>query len=216
MSSTTETQVSPTPIKPSKALRRHFISLGRQIVRWSQKLTLDSVSIGVTRLDHRSGTSTVGFNLASALAKIVEREVLFVESDFGNPFLYRRRVDKKAIGLSDLLSGEIDSSNAFSRIQGQDHLFAVGPGTAKEGDSVELPLGNLKRLIDDQLSRFDFIVFDLPIADGLSACDSLASQMDGIILVVEAADIDQRRIESFRNRMQRMGIEIIGLVINKA
>lgn len=216
MSDITDIPKLETPIKPSQALRRHFISLGRQLVRWSKKLTLHTVTIGVTRLEHRTGTSTVGYNLASSLAKIVERDVLFVESDFGNPFLVRRRANKRAIGLSDLLSGDMDSSKAYSRIKEQEHLFALGPGTAKEGESVELPLDNLRRLVDDQMTQFDFVVFDLPIADGLSACDSLASQMDGIILVVEATDIDQRKIESFRNRMQRMGVEIIGLVINKA
>ena len=216
MSNSTEIRTLDTPVKPSQALRRHFISLGRQVVRWSQKLSMESVVIGVTRLNQRTGTSTVGFNLASSIGKIVEQDVLFVESDFGNPFLFRRRGRNNSVGFSDLLTGEIQANSALVQFSDHNHLYALGPGTAKEGDSVELPLDNLRNLVNDQLSRFDFVIFDLPISDGLSACDSLASQMDGIILVVEATDIDQRRIESFRNRMQRMGIEIIGLVINKA
>ncbi|MDB4777927.1 hypothetical protein OAG68_00560 [bacterium] len=216
MNNTTELPTLESPIKPSQSLRRHFISLGRQILRWSQKMTLDSVSIGVTCLDSRTGTSTVSFNLAAAISKIIERDVLFVEADFGKSFLSRRRGAKGPEGLSEVLTGQLDSSAAIAQLGGQDHLFALAAGKAEEKGSIELPLDNLKTVIDDQFSPFDFILFDLPIADGLSACDSLASQLDGIILVVEATDIDQRRVETFRNRMQRLGIEIIGLVINKA
>lgn len=203
-----------TNAKSSQALRRHFLSLARQVVRWSQKLSLDSVSVGVTCLDRRNGKSTVGFNLASALAKVVDHYVLFVESDFGNPYLVRKR--KPGSGLSDVLKGNVETRDALTRIDQEPSLFLLGCGPAKEAESVELPLDNLKNVIVDQMSEFDYLVFDLPIADGLSACDSLATQMDGIILVVDAQDIDQKRIESFRNRMNRLGVEIIGLVINKA
>lgn len=216
MSNTSEPQTLESPVKPSQALRRHFVSLGRQIQRWSQNLTLNSASIGVTCLDSKTGTSTVGFNLAAAMSKIVECDVLFVESNFGKSFLTRRRGSRSPAGLSDVLQGKVESESTLAKISGQDHLYAMGAGKGEEKDSVELPLEKLRTVIDDQLSRFDFILFDLPVADGLSAHDSLASQLDGIILVVEASDIDQRRVESFRNRMQRLGIEIIGLVINKA
>lgn len=215
MNNTSEPQTVKSQIKPSQALRRHFLSLGRQVVRWSESFTLDSVSIGVTCLDRRIGTSTVGFNLAAALSSVVEQDVLFVEADFGKPFLLRQR-GSKTPGLSEVLDGSVDTNDAIVQLKDQQHLYLMPPGRSKETESVELPLGNLKNVIADQFSRFDFSVFDLPIADGLSACDSLASQLDGVILVVDANDIDQRRVESFRSRMQRMGVEIIGLVINKA
>jgi Mrp family chromosome partitioning ATPase len=214
--SNTETGTLNTQIKPSQALRRHFLSLGRQIVRWSEKLSINSVAIGLTCLDRKTGSSTVSFNLSAAISSITERDVLFVESDFGKPYLHRGRGMKNPAGLSDVLKGDTESGSVISRLKDEPHLFAMSAGKAKESESVELPLSNLRNVITDQMSEFDFTLFDLPIADGLSACDSLAAQMDGIILVVEATDIDQRRIESFRNRMHKAGIEIIGLVINKA
>lgn len=216
MSNTSELNTVKSPVKASQALRRHFLSLGRQVVRWADKLTLDSVCIGVTCLDRRIGTSTVSFNLAAAIGKVLENNVLYAEADFGNPFLFRKRGGKLPVGLSDVLKGDVESSSAIVQLEGEPHLSALGCGLTKERDSVELPLGNLKTVVADQLSHFDFVVFDLPIADGLTACDSVASQLDGVILVVESGDIDQRRIESFRNRMNRMNVEIIGLVINKA
>ena len=59
-------------------------------------------------------------------------------------------------------------------------------------------------------------MFDLPVASHLTACYSIASQLDGVILTVEAKQIDQRLINRFRKQMETFGVEIIGVVINKS
>ena len=70
--------------------------------------------------------------------------------------------------------------------------------------------------MDEHLGEFGFSIFDLPLANHLTACHSITPHLDGIILTVESNLIDRRQIERFRKQVESYGIEIIGVVLNKA
>jgi Mrp family chromosome partitioning ATPase len=70
--------------------------------------------------------------------------------------------------------------------------------------------------MDEKLNDFGYVVFDLPLATHLTACHSIASHMDGITLTVESNQIDQRQIGRFRRQLESQGVDIIGVVLNKA
>ncbi len=212
MTNFSETKFHKTSIRPSQSLRRHFLSLGRQVLRWSEQRPIRSVNIGVTCLNCDEGSSTVSFNLASALTALVGRDVLFVESNFGSSYLTRKR----EVGLSEVLQGDTEAKDVMRKFRENENLYAMGSGKANEKDSIELPLHNLNSLIQDQFDVFDYVVFDLPVSDGLTACDSLARQLDGVLLVVDSTAINRTEVATFRTRMKRLGVEIVGLVVNKA
>lgn len=212
MSSMSETKFHKTSIRPSQSLRRHFLSLGRQVLRWSEQRPIRTVTLGVTCLNGDEGTSTVSFNLASALTTLVGCDVLFVESDFGSSYLSR----KKEVGLSEVLQGTAEADDLIRKFRENEHLFAMESGKVKEKESIELPVHNLSAVIQERFNRFDYVVFDLPVSDGLTACDSLASQLDGVLLVVDGTAINREQVATFRTRMKRLGVEIVGLAVNKA
>lgn len=212
MPSMPEAKFHKTSIKPSQSLRRYFLSLGRQVMRWSDERPFQTVSLGVTCLNGDEGTSTVSFNLASALTTLVARDVLFVESDFGSSFLSR----KKETGLAEVMQGTAEAKDVLCKFRDNEHLFVMESGKAKEKESIELPLHSLKGLIREQFNNFEYVVFDLPVCDGLTACDSLACQMDGVLLVVDGSSINREQVATFRTRMKRLGVEIVGVVVNKA
>ena len=212
MSSMSEAKFHKTSIKPSQSLRRYFLSLGRQVLRWSDERPFQTVSLGVTCLNGDEGTSTVSFNLASALTTLVGRDVLFVQSDFGSSFLSK----KKEVGLAEVMQGAAEAKDVICKFRDNEHLFAMESGKTKEKESIELPLHSLEALIQEQFNSFEYVVFDLPVCDGLTACDSLACQMDGVLLVVDGSSINREQVATFRTRMKRLGVEVVGLVVNKA
>ncbi len=205
-------------VAPSKQLRRHFVALARQIGHWAQtrKVTsLDGITVGVTSLYKGAGKSTVAFNLASALTSVNRTRVLLVESDFGNPYLSRKLGIGGQPGLTEVLTGSVDPKEATHATPMED-LFLMGCGLASDQDSLELPFELLPAMIDERNDDFGFTIFDLPLANHLSACHSVSQHLDGVILTVESSQLDRQQIQRFRSQMENFGTEIIGVVINKA
>ena len=202
-------------VAPSESLRPHFVALARQIVRWSENQQGPPISVGVTSLDSRVGRSTISFNLASALTSVSRDQVILVEADFGKHYLTRRLGRARSAGLAELMLGFDEEADVIldSPLNG---LAVLGCGKKSGQESLELPFDLLHNVIAEKFANFGFAIFDLPVADHLTACYSIATQLDGIILAVEANQIDQRQISRFRKQMEAMDVEIIGVVINKS
>ena len=203
----------------SASLRRHFLALGRQVKQWSESRPISpkdrGFAIGVTALTKAAGKSTVSFNLACALASLVRKRGLLIESDFGKHYVTRRLGHARAPGLSELLLGVAEPHETlFSTSMAE--LLVMGCGRKSEQEAVELPFDELGSLMNGALKDFGFLVFDLPIADHLTACHAIVPHLDGIILTVDSGHIDQGQISRFRKQIESQGIEIVGVVLNKA
>jgi len=205
-------------IAPSARLRNHFIALARRLRQWEQQRdSLDlgrPVSIGVTSLDRRAGRSTIAFNLAVALETVAHDPVLLIEADFGRSRI-ARRLNANAPGLCQWLGEQrpVDDcllTTPLGRLQ----VMGSGPGDGET--ALELPFEQLAGRMQEELDSFAYAVFDLPIADDLTACYSIAPELDGVILVVPAGRIDRRRIEHTKRRFAEADITLIGLAVNQA
>lgn len=205
-------------LRPNQQLRSHFVALARQTVQWGKSFASSSgtgLAIGVTSLAKGAGKSSVSFNLGSALASVGRSNVLLVESDFGSPFLSRQMGISKNVGLSEALAGEIELETAIHNTPIQD-LAIVGCGLKNNQESLEMPFDGLPHMITEQAGEFGYLVFDLPLATPLTACHSITPFLDGIILTIQSNQLDQNKIDRFRQLVEAQGTEIIGVVINKA
>jgi len=157
----------------------------------------------------------VSFNLASALLGLKRTRGLLVEADFGKHFVSRRLGYSRSPGLSELLLGvaETDESVFSTPLT---NLSLLGCGRKSEQEALELPFDLLPNLIEEKFNEFGFIVFDLPLANHLTACHSILPHLDGVILTVESSHIDHNEIDRFRRQVEAHGVEIIGVVLNKA
>ena len=211
-------------VAPSSSLRRHFFALARQVDQWSKMrkspglysgTTGCEYSIGVTSLTRGSGRSTVSFNLASALGALKRTNGLLIEADFGKHFVTRRLGFSRSPGLCELLLGVTEIEETIFETPLSD-LSLMGCGRKSEQESLELPFDLLPNLIHEKLSNFGFLVFDLPLANHLTACHSIVPHLDGVILAVESSHIDHNEIDRFRRQVEAHGVDIIGVVLNKA
>lgn len=200
-------------IMPSNQLRRHFISLARRVRRWAESKDYP-FSVGITSVNRRVGRSTVAFNLASALTKVLRDDVLLVEADFGKHFISRRLGKAGIMGLSDLMLADGDPNECILPTPLGD-LWVLGSGSVGERDSVELPFDSIASIVS-KLDDFGCMVFDLPVADDLSSCFSLAPKLDGVVLVVDAAQMDHRHIIRVRKQLESYDVDVIGMAINKS
>ncbi len=206
-------------VAPSSSLRRHFLALARQTRHWfdgsgNGNVTRPVRTVGVTSMQAKAGTSTIAYNLAVAIGSLSRSRTLLVESNFGKPFLTRRLGQSRKPGLSDVLveMAEMEASVTETPIVGLDLL---GPGQVTDQVAMELPFDLLPATINRSFLDYRYAIFDLPLANHLTACYSIVPHLDGVILAAEANQIDHRRIGRFRQLMQGLGVPIIGLVINK-
>ena len=211
-------------VAPSTSLRRHFFALARQVDQWAKLRKRPGIyssstgceySIGVTSLDRGVGRSTVSFNLASALGTLKRARGLLIEADFGKHFVTRRLGFSRSPGLSELLLGVSEIEETIFPTPLSD-LSLMGCGKKSEQESLGLPFDLLPNLIHEKLDDFGFLVFDLPLANYLTACHSILPHLDGVILAVESSHVDHNEIDRFRKQVEAHGVEIIGVVLNKA
>ena len=206
-------------VAPSTRLRRHFFALARQVRHWAESRPAHEsgrgLAIGVTSLASGNGRSTVSFNLACALTSLLRNPVLLVESDFGKHYISRLLGFGRAPGLGELLLGVAEFDEAVFPTP-VTNLSVLGAGRKSDQEALELPFDPLPHLMSEQLNEFGFMVFDLPLANHLTACHSVTPHLDGVVLVIESNQIDQRQISRFRRQLESQGIEIVGVVLNKA
>jgi Mrp family chromosome partitioning ATPase len=205
-------------VAPSVSLRSHFVSLARQIRRWAASRPKNSnrpLAIGITSLNSGAGKSTVSYNLSAAICSIGRTRTLLVESDFGRHHITRRLGQARSAGLTELLIGVAETGDVIHETPISD-LQVMGCGRKSDQEALELPFDNLPDLFENNFSQYGYVVFDLPIANHLTACDSISPFLDGIILTVEANQIDHKLINRFRRNAESFGVDIIGLVINKS
>lgn len=203
-------------VAPSVSLRRHFLALARQVRQWHKSSVRAGVpcTIGVTSLSPGAGNSTIAYNLSVAMTTLSRSRVLLVESNFGHHFISRRLGQSRKPGICELLSGMAEMEEAVNETPIK-NLELLGCGQVPEQAALELPFDEMPAVISHNFSEYGYTIFDLPPANHLTACFSVAPHLDGIILSVEANNIDQKQIARFRQAMNNLGVEIIGMVINK-
>jgi len=95
-------------------------------------------------------------------------------------------------------------------------LSVLGSGRKSDQEALELPFDLLPNIMNENFAEFGFSIFDLPLANHLTACHSITPHLDGVILTVESNQIDHRQIDRFRKQVEGHGVEIVGVVLNKA
>lgn len=204
-------------IAPSASLRRHFVALARQVKRWGADKARAGrpLTVGVTSLNVGAGKSTVSYNLSAALCSIARTRTLLVESDFGQHYITRRLGQARSAGLSELLINVAEMEEVVHETPITD-LQVMGCGRKSDEEALELPFDFLPELLNEKMFEYGYAIFDLPVSNHLTACHAISPFLDGLILTIEANQIDHRQIDRFRKNAANFGVEIIGMVINKS
>ena len=153
---TLKTKQAEVPLKPSKILRSHFLSLGRRLSSWCSNN--DAFTLGVTSLKTREGRSTVASNLAAAMVNLHSESILLVQSDLAGP------IRRKAIGpgLVEVLLGDVAPEDAIAPTS-VENLDILRAGAINDHEALELPLEAIESLNADLESSYKYIIYDLSL-----------------------------------------------------
>ena len=138
-----------------------------------------------------------------------------MESDFGQHYITRRLGQARSAGLSELLINVAEMEEVVHETPITD-LQVMGCGRKSDEEALELPFDFLPEILTEKMPEYGYAIFDLPVSNHLTACHAVSPYLDGLILTIEANQIDHRQINRFRKNAANFGVEIIGMVINKS
>ena len=157
------------------------------------------------------GKSMTAANLAIAIAK-EEGSVLLVDSDLRRPRLHQLFQVPREPGLSNFLVGEIDDIPAVETKM--TNLFLVPSGPLPPNPSELLGPTRMEEFLTRAQKLYGHIILDSPPL--LSVADSaiLATQVEGVLLVIKAERVPRKLVIEARDQLLGIKAHLLGAVLN--
>lgn len=170
-------------------------------------------TLAVTSSQAGEGKTTTSQTLAREFAGL-GRRVLLIDADLRRPTLHRIMADKTTEGLTALLAGEktVDQVIVRSDYANLDYISALPIPPAP---SALLATADFRGLIDQMLTRYDTIIFDAPPVLGLSDAPVVSTNVDAVLMVIDAAAGRRGAAKSALRRLEMVNAPVIGAILTK-
>ncbi len=169
-------------------------------------------SVLVSSPEPGDGKTTLVSNLAIALAQSGKR-VLLVDADLRRPTVHKLFRMSQEIGLTDVLTGEIEFLNAV-RPTTIERLSLLTSGESPANPAELLSSPRMAQLLRDAKHEFDFVFVDAPPLLAVSDPCILARHVDGLVLVVRLGKNTRTSAARVRELIHDQGIVTLGTVAN--
>ncbi|MGB1250416.1 MAG: polysaccharide biosynthesis tyrosine autokinase [Candidatus Promineifilaceae bacterium] len=168
-------------------------------------------SVVVSSPQPSDGKSTISINLATTLAQSGKR-VILVDSDLRRPSLHRRLGVANVTGLTNMLLDK-DGLDAIQPTE-IENLSLVTSGPLPPNPSELLSSKKLDKVLALLGSVADIVVVDAP-PFVVSDPSTLASKVDGMLLVVKAGSTQMSAARVVVEQLRRANANVVGAVINQ-
>ena len=160
------------------------------------------------------GKSTVTGNLACSIAQS-GKKVLVIDCDLRRPQLTDNFMMGGKPGLTNVLNGECDPSDATHRTPVTTlEVMPSGPIPANPADALTLP--DMVELLDVLRDKYDYILMDTPPLLVVTDPSITASMTDGVVLTMRVRRKSKPNAKESVNILQTVGARVFGVVINNS
>jgi capsular exopolysaccharide synthesis family protein len=168
-------------------------------------------SIMVTSAVPSEGKTLTATNLALTLSQSYARRVLLIDADLRCPAVHEMFGVSNDTGLSDGLRSD---RTPLAFIEVSSHLTLLTGGRPDADPLAGLSSARMKALVDEAVTRFDWVIVDSPPLGLLSDAQLVGRLVDAVLLVVAAGKtpcaVVQRAVAELSHD------RIIGAVLNRA
>ena len=165
----------------------------------------------ITSSQPSEGKSVTTANLALAYAR-AEKKTLIIDCDLRKPTQHKKFSVINNIGLSDVLVG---NKALVLAIQSIDENLDILPAGSVVPNPAELVSSQaMTNLIDKLKAQYDFIVIDSPPALVVSDAQTLATKVDGVVIVAKANFSKKNSMRNAKKSLELVNANIIGTVLN--
>ena len=186
-----------------KALRTNILFCGESIK-----------SIVITSTVASEGKSTVSSELAKSLADIGKRTLLIDADLRKSAFLRPSQRNGEILGISEVLSGICNVSDAVYRTQ-DDNFDVIFTGHFPPNPVELLGNGKLGELLDGFKDVYDYVIIDAPPLMPVIDAAVIAQSADAAIIVVSPQQTRRKNLISVKEQLEKSGTRVLGVIINE-
>ncbi|MFB2571184.1 polysaccharide biosynthesis tyrosine autokinase [Micrococcus sp. IITD107] len=161
------------------------------------------------------GKTTTTTNLAVMLAESGTR-VLLVDADLRRPRVAKTLGVEGAVGLSTILSGQIDVEDAVQVWGDSAELDVITAGEVPPNPSELLGAEAMGRFLDWARENYEIVLLDAPPLQPVTDPTVLAAQCSGVILVCRVDGYNHRdQLRGALENLEATGSRLLGLVLTR-
>lgn len=170
-------------------------------------------TMAVTSTGPGEGKSISAYALALSLAR-TGRKTLLIDADMRSPSVHHLAGVGNEKGLSNFLSGDNEIGSLIQKT-GEAGVLVMTAGP-KPPSAAELLAGNrLEALVHQLGDTYDAIVVDAPPVMGLADAPRIASQVEGVVFVVQANATRARSARFAIGRLASSQARLLGVVLSR-
>jgi succinoglycan biosynthesis transport protein ExoP len=166
------------------------------------------------------GKSTVAVNVSAALGEIAvsavdgEARVLIIDADMRCPTLDTIFGIENNLGLTDILIGRARLNQCVHRTN-RPGVDVLTSGAHSPNPIKLLQSDRFTALLKEAEACYATVIVDSPALTPLYDAAVIAAQTDGAIMIVSAGRTDVRSTRKALARLDSVGVNLIGTVVNR-
>ena len=160
------------------------------------------------------GVSTVSRIFAEVLVQDPAVNVILVDANMHGPSVHSAFGAEISEGLTDVLFSR-KGLNECIKTTGIPRLSVMSSGEPISAPIQAFASNQMKKLISDLLSSYDYVIFDAPPVLLYPEATVLSSLTDGVIFVVEAVRTKKEVAKKAIEALSKAGGQVLGVVLNK-
>jgi len=159
------------------------------------------------------GKTTTAINTAIVLAQRGGR-VLLIDADLRRPNIHRMLGIRSENGLSSVLTGNCNLSDALHESDHCTNLFVLPAGPIPPSPSELLASQAMRELLERCRNEFDHVLIDTPPVLSVTDAVSLSVDVDAAVLVVRSAGTMKPALRRACELLRQVKANILGVVLN--
>jgi len=159
------------------------------------------------------GKSTTLFNLAYVCAMMGDK-VLLVDSDIRRPVQHSILSMPNKFGLTNVLMRDVPIEETIKPVPNVPNLHFLPSGRTPRSSVGVLNAQRVRELIKNLRARYDYVFMDSPPIVGVSDSSILASEVDGVLLVVQYRKYPRIVSTRAKRMIEQVGGHLMGVVLN--
>lgn len=160
------------------------------------------------------GKSLTAANLGAALAT-AGRRVIVVDTDLHRPRLHRLFKLRNSLGITTALLEEHPTVEGLLQETGVPGLRLLSSGPLPPNPAELLGSARMRELLAQMEALADIVVLDSPPATALSDAAILATQCDGVLLVLDSGKSRREEARRALEALGRVNARVVGAVLNR-
>lgn len=169
-------------------------------------------TLTVTSAVPKEGKTTTTANLATSFAQIGHR-ILLVDADLHRGGIHRFFGLQAGRGLTDVLLGHSALDQVVQRT-GVEGLDFIGTGAFPDNPAELVLRKEMGAFLAAAAQRYDLVILDAPPVLAVSETTVIASQTDGVVLVVWSGRTSRKLVQVAVRQLLSRGANVLGCILN--